>query len=151
MKKILKIFGLTLGGIVGVMLLVVGALFWVVFTPSRLTPIIRQVADKMVVCDYEIGRVELTFFSTFPEFGLRADTLCLVNPCEGGKQDTVLFASEVLATVDVQALVKEKHLKVHQLKLAGAEGYVYMSGQCIRLPHPSPSPRVCSNLSPLSR
>lgn len=133
MKKILKIFGLTLGGIVGVMLLVVGALFWVVFTPSRLTPIIRQVADKMVVCDYEIGRVELTFFSTFPEFGLRADTLCLVNPCEGGKQDTVLFASEVLATVDVQALLKEKHLKVHQLKLAGAEGYVYMSGDMTNL------------------
>lgn len=127
MKKILKIFGLTLGGIVGVMLLVVGALFWVVFTPSRLTPIIRQVADKMVVCDYEIGSVELTFFSTFPEFGFRADTLCLVNPCEGGKQDTVLFASEVLATVDVQALLRDKHLKVHQLALTGAEGYVYMA------------------------
>ena len=127
MKKILKIFGLTLGGIVGVMLLVAGALFWVVFTPSRLTPIIRQVADKMVVCDYEIGSVELTFFSTFPEFGFRADTLCLVNPCEGGKQDTVLFASEVLATVDVQALLRDKHLKVHQLALTGAEGYVYMA------------------------
>lgn len=123
MKKILKIFGLTLGGIVGVMLLVVGALFWVVFTPSRLTPIIRQVADKMVVCDYEIGRVELTFFSTFPEFGLRADHLCLVNPSPAAEQDTLLYASEVLATLDLHALFQQRHLHVRQLSLQQAQVY----------------------------
>lgn len=126
MKKLGKIVGISFGALVGLLLLVAGTLFWVVFTPSRLTPVIRQVADKMIVCDYEIGSVELTFFSTFPEFGLHVDTLCLVNPCEGSKQDTVLFASEVLAIVDVQALFQDKHLKVHQLALYGAEGYVYM-------------------------
>lgn len=127
MKKILKIFGLTLGGIVGVMLLVVGALLWVVFTPERLTPIVRQAVDKVIACEYEIGEVELTFFSTFPEFGLRADTLCLVNVCEGAKADTILFAPQVVATVDVMSLWKDRHLNVRQLTLSNVEGYVYLS------------------------
>ena len=127
MKKMLKIFGLTLGGIVGVMLLVVGALLWVVFTPERLTPIVRQVADKIITCEYEIGEVELTFFSTFPEFGLRADTLCLIDACEGAKADTILFAPQVVATVDVMSLWKDRHLNVRQLTLSNVEGYVYLS------------------------
>ena len=58
MKKILKIFGLTLGGIVGVVLLVVCALLWVVFTPERLTPIVRQVADKIITCE-PAGHIEI--------------------------------------------------------------------------------------------
>jgi hypothetical protein len=127
MKKFWKIVGISLGALIGLVLVMVSVAVWMVFTPSRLTPIVRQVADKIITCEYEIGEVELTFFSTFPEFGLRADTLCLINACEGAKADTVLFAPQVVATVDVMSLWKDRHLNVRQLTLSNVEGYVYLS------------------------
>ena len=127
MKKFWKIVGISLGALIGLVLVVVSVAVWMVFTPSRLTPIVRQVADKMITCEYEIGEVELTFFSTFPEFGLRADTMCLINACEGAKADTILFAPQVVATVDVMSLWKDRHLNVRQLTLSNVEGYVYLS------------------------
>ena len=127
MKKFWKIVGISLGALIGLVLVVVSVVVWMVFTPSRLTPIVRQVADKIITCEYEIGEVELTFFSTFPEFGLRADTLCLINACEGAKADTILFAPQVVATVDVMSLWKDRHLNVRQLTLSNVEGYVYLS------------------------
>ncbi len=45
--KALKITGITLGSIVGVVLIAVSILCYVVFTPKRLTPIVNQVADSM--------------------------------------------------------------------------------------------------------
>ena len=73
MKRALKITGWTLLGIVVTLVLMACIAIWLVFTPARLTPIARQVAAKVITCEHEIGEVELTFFSTFPRFGLRAE------------------------------------------------------------------------------
>ena len=80
MKRALKILGWTLLSIVLAVVLVASIAIYVVFTPERLTPIARQAADKFITCEHEIGEVDLTFFSTFPRFGLRADGLLLINP-----------------------------------------------------------------------
>ena len=80
MKKALKIFGITLGSIVILLVLLIGSALWVVLTPERLTPIVRNVAKGYVKCDHHIGKVELTFFSTFPHFGLSLDSITVVNP-----------------------------------------------------------------------
>ncbi len=47
--KALKITGITLGSIVGVVLIAVSILCYVVFTPKRLTPIVNQVADSLIL------------------------------------------------------------------------------------------------------
>ena len=60
MKKALKIAGITLGSLLGLLVIAVAIVVWLVFTPSRLTPIVRNFADKMITCPYEIGQVELT-------------------------------------------------------------------------------------------
>ena len=83
MKKALKIFAVALSSIIGLVLLVIGLAIWVVFTPERLTPIVREVANEYVQCEHTIGKVELTFFSTFPHFGLAIDSIIVVNPVEG--------------------------------------------------------------------
>ena len=69
MKRVWKIIGITLGSLLGVVLLVISVALWLVFTPKRLTPIVRQVADKIITAEHEVGQVELTFFSTFPISG----------------------------------------------------------------------------------
>ena len=87
--KALKIIGWTLLGLVLTVVAVACIAVYVIFTPDRLTPIARQAADKFITCEHEIGEVDLTFFSTFPRFGLRADGLLLINPKAGSQNDTV--------------------------------------------------------------
>ena len=121
MKRALKIVGWTLLGIVLTVVLVVCIAMYVVFTPARLTPVARQAADKFITCHYEIGEVDLTFFSTFPRFGLRADGLLLINPMNGAQNDTVVEAKHVVATVDVMKFLNHKSLHVHEATLDGAQ------------------------------
>ena len=65
-KKAFKIFGWTLLSMLMVILLAFGIACYILFTPSRLTPIVNRIVGNYITCDYEIGRVELTFFSTSP-------------------------------------------------------------------------------------
>lgn len=127
MKRFWKIIGITLGSLLGVVLLVISVALWLVFTPKRLTPIVRQVADKIITAEHEVGQVELTFFSTFPDFGLRAEGLTIVNPMVGAQCDTLLSAPEVVATVDVMAFLRDKNLVVKELSLREAVVNAYMS------------------------
>ncbi len=127
MKRFWKIFGITFGTIVGLLLIVVCVAIWLIFTPSRLTPIVRQVADKYITCEHALGEVDLTFFSTFPEFGLRVDGLCLINPKEGAQSDTLLAAPEVVATVNVVEFLKHSNLIVKELSLPNAVANVYIA------------------------
>ena len=127
MKRFWKIFGITLGAIVGVLLVVVCVAIWLIFTPARLTPIVRQVADKYITCQHEVGEVDLTFFSTFPEFGLRVDGLCLINPTEGAQSDTLLAAPEVVATVNIVEFLQHSNLVVRELSLPDAVANIYIA------------------------
>lgn len=121
MRKFLKIAGITLASLLGLVLVVAGVLVYWVFTPERLTPVVREVADAFITCDYEIGQVELTFFSTFPEFGLRADGILVENPVVGAQSDTVLAAKKAVARIDIVALLKDGELSIREIALADAQ------------------------------
>lgn len=127
MKKALKIFGITLGSIVILLTLVIGLALWVVFTPERLTPIVRNVAKEYVTCDHHIGKVELTFFSTFPHFGLAIDSLTVVNPVEGAPSDTVLSVPHAVTSVDVMALLNEHTLSIPTLSMPDMQANIYIA------------------------
>ncbi len=127
MKRFWKIFGITLGSLLGVVVIVLLVAIYFVFTPARLTPIVRNLAADYITCEHEIGEVELTFFSTFPEFGLRANGLYIINPMEGAPSDTLLAAPEVLATVDVMQFLQESNLKVHSLTLTDAYANIFIN------------------------
>ena len=120
MKRALKIIGWTLLGIVLTVIVVACVAIYIVFTPERLTPIARQAAAKYITCEHEIGEVDLTFFSTFPRFGLRADGLLLINPKSGAQNDTVVAADHLIATVDVMEFLRHKNLHVHEAILDNA-------------------------------
>lgn len=119
--KALKVIGWTLLGIILVVVAAACIAMYVVFTPARLTPIAREAAAKFITCEHEIGEVDLTFFSTFPRFGLRADGLLLINPMDGAQNDTVVEAGHVVATVDVREFLNNKNLHIHEATLDGAQ------------------------------
>ena len=120
MIKALKIIGWTLFGLVLTVVAVALIAIYFVFTPARLTPIARQAADQYITCEHHIGEVDLTFFSTFPRFGLRADGLLLINPKAGAQNDTVVSAPRVVATVDVMAFLQHNNVHIHEARLEDA-------------------------------
>ena len=125
MKRTLKIIGITIGSLIGVLLLLVTTALWVVFTPERLTPIVRSIASDYVLCDHKIEKVELTFFSTFPKFGLEIDSVLLMNAMEGAPSDTLLAAPKLTATVDIAKLLN-KDLHIYELCLTDMQANVYV-------------------------
>ena len=120
MKRALIITGITLGSLLFVLIAAVLIAIYIVFTPARITPIARQAASEYITCEHEIGEVDLTFFSTFPRFGLRADGLLLINPKAGSRNDTVVSAPRFTVTVDVMEFINNKHLVIHEAILDDA-------------------------------
>lgn len=127
MKKFWKVFGITICSIAGILLLAVLVAIYIVFTPKRLTPIVSNVVDQYVSCPHEVGEVDLTFFSTFPEFGVRINGLYLINPMEGAQSDTLLAAPEVVARVDIKKFLKENTLDVQELGLNNTIANIFIN------------------------
>lgn len=128
--KALKIIGWTLLSIVLLAVAVVTIACYVIFTPERLTPIARQVADKYVTCEHEIGNVDLTFFSTFPYFGVAISDVTLINPMSGAQSDTLLAVPELLLSVKLlDAIDGNIYIKQCRLKDATANIYIAEDGQ----------------------
>ena len=127
MKKALKIAAWTLGCLVLAIVIVVSIACYLVFTPERLTPIARNVADKFIAAEYEIGEVDLTFFSTFPRLGLRANGLLIIHPVEGAQNDTVVEAKYLTATVDAMEFLNRNNLHIHEAILDDARVNFYIA------------------------
>ena len=125
--KALKVVGWTLLSIVLLVVVVVTVACYVVFTPERLTPIARQAADKFITCEHQIGEVDLTFFSTFPRFGLRADGLLIVNPKPGAPNDTVVAAKRLTATIDIMEFLSRNNLHIGEAVLDDAQVTFYIA------------------------
>ncbi|GHV00021.1 outer membrane assembly protein [Bacteroidia bacterium] len=129
MKKLWKITWISLLSLLGLLIIGVSVVCWIVFSPSRLTPIVRDEAAKMLTCRSEVGDVELTFFKTFPRFCLRVDGVGLINPVEGAPSDTLLWAGSVAAAVDIAALLRRNELIVTDVTLSDARILAYKNPQ----------------------
>ena len=126
MKRAFKIIGWTLLGVVLAVVMVATIAIYVVFTPERLTPITRQVAAQFVTCEHEIGEVDLTFFSTFPYFGVAVHDVVLVNPMEGAQNDTLAAVPELLVSVKLLEAVRGD-IFVQRCQLNGAKANIYIA------------------------
>lgn len=125
MKKTLKIVGITLLSIIGVVLIVASVAIWIVFSPEKLTPIVRDQLPKFVLAETSVEKVDLTFFSTFPEFGLHLKNVCIKNPTENAPSDTVAFIEDCTAAVDVSAFLCKNEVILENLYLTNLFANLY--------------------------
>ena len=127
MKKGWKIALISLGSLLGLVVLAVGIVLWQVFTPSQLTRIVNNLASRYVNCETHFERVDLTLFKTFPDAGLRIDEVYIVNPVEGAPSDTVARIGSLTVGVDVKRFLKEKEVVVHQVLLEDVQASLFVS------------------------
>lgn len=149
MKKFIKIFFVSLLSLLGVLIVAICVVIWIVFTPARITPIVRKQAAKYITCKSEIGSVELTFFSTFPNFGLKVRDFALINSVKGSMSDTLLRVNELVGVVDAKAYWKKKTIILIGLEMNGGSVNVYSdslghSNYNIMRPDTNPSPAAVS-------
>lgn len=126
MKKGWKIALISLGSLLGLVVVVVAIALWLVFTPSQLTKIVNRIADNYLLCETHFDNVDLTLFRTFPDAGLRIDNVHVVNPTEGAPSDTVASIGSLTVGVDVKRYLKQKELVVHQVILDRVQANLYM-------------------------
>ena len=126
MKKGWKIALITLGSLLGVVLIVVGVALWLVFTPSQLTKIVNKVAAEYVTCETHFGRVNLTLFKTFPDVGLTVNEVEVVNPMEGAPTAEVAYINQLTVGLDLKKFLKEKEVEVHQVLLDELRAVLYI-------------------------
>lgn len=81
-KKFLKWVGITVGSLVALSLIAIAIVLNFIFTPEKLTPKVREIAGEYITTDFNIGSVELTFFSTFPDFSVKIDSIVVEQPCD---------------------------------------------------------------------
>ena len=124
-KKIGKIIGISLGGIVGLLLIIICVAVWLVFTPARITPIVRANLSKFITCETNLDRVELTFFSTFPRFVVQLDNFYAVNPTDGAENDTLVKAEHLQAAINLSAFLFDNQVIVDNVKLLNPTVYAF--------------------------
>ncbi len=117
MKKPLKITLISLGSILAIVFIAIAVAVWFVFTPKKLTPIVRDVLQKNIKCQTQLEEVELTFFSTFPNFEINVNKILLKNPVSGSQSDTLLYINNLLGTIDPLRFVFDKELIINELEL----------------------------------
>lgn len=128
-KKTLKISGITLGTILLVLLVAIAFVINFIVTPKKLTPVVLDAANQTLNAHLDMESVELTFFSTFPQFGLKVKNGSLVskalNDSSWCKTDSLLSFKECVLTVNPIAYLTENRIVVHNLSLEEVAVYAY--------------------------
>ena len=78
-RKVIKAASITLVSLIVVILAVIAVAINFVFTSEKLTPVVLQVANRSLNAKLDMRSVELTFFSSFPRFGLKLTDGSLVS------------------------------------------------------------------------
>lgn len=119
MKKAYKITWISLASVVGVVVITVLIALYLVLNTKRLTSLVNKYASDFITCDYNIGKVDLTLFKTFPDVGLEINDLVLFNPTKGWTTDTLAAIDECVVSVNLKKILFEDEIIVNSCQLNG--------------------------------
>lgn len=110
LKKTLKITGITLGSLLGVVIIVLAIACWLIFTPSKLTKIAEKAIEKYSPARAKVDKVDLTLVGSYPFLGFRLNGLVIYDDMEDSPSDTLAAIDELTVTVDFKALKNESKI-----------------------------------------
>lgn len=115
----------------------VGIVLNFVFTPAKLTPMVERTAAEYLNAQIRFGEIELTFFSTFPDFGVRMtdvsvishvfqDTLQQERVIAYAKEDSLANMKSCLLTINPVAYLARNRIVIKDFVLEQPEIYAYI-------------------------
>lgn len=131
-KRVVKWSLLTLLSLFLLVSIAAGVAVYFIFTPSKLTPMVEKTAKEYLNADVHFGKIELTFFSTFPDFGLQMTGGTVVsNVFRNGAdsvqtRDSLMSIGSCLVTVNPMAYLTKNRIVVKDFVIDHANIYAYV-------------------------
>ena len=127
LKKALKITGISIGSLLGLVILVVLVACWIVFSSSSLTKVAEKAIDKYSPARAKIDDVDLTLVGSYPFLGFRLNGLVVYDDMEASPYDTLAAIDKFTVTVDFKTLYKEKKIILTNLFVEGINANLFTS------------------------
>lgn len=118
---------ISIGSLLGLVVVAVCVVCWLVFTPSKLTGIVNKVMGDVLTCESHFDNVSLSLFKTFPYAGLAVKDVTLINPVEGAPSDTLAHIDELTLAVNTMAFIKDGDILVKQVYLKDSWANIYVA------------------------
>ena len=119
MKKAYKVTWISLGSLVGVVIIVLLIALYLILSPKRLTSLVNSYASDYITCDYHFGKIDLTLFKTFPDVGIEIDDVVLINPTNGWTTDTLAAIDQCVVSVNLRKILFDDEIIVNSCLLDG--------------------------------
>lgn len=130
MRRLLKIICITFFSLLLTLIVLAAGgaavLCYVVFTPERLTPLLKEVSAPYIKGEMDVERVNLTFLSTFPDAGLAIHGLTITHSMEGSACDTLLHLPLLEVGLDVEKAIRGD-IHLHVLRAEGIRAHLYIA------------------------
>ena len=120
MKKTLKITGIVLASLVGVVIIAVGIALAMISSSGRLTKMVKKYVPEFITCEMQLDKANLSWFKTFPDVGVDIEHVALMNPMVGSPSDTLANIDNLIVVVDVRKILKENEIVVRKCFLEDA-------------------------------
>ncbi len=129
LRKTIRLTAISLGALLTVFLLAVTIVVNFIFTPEKLTPVVLNVANQSLNARLQMKSVELTFFSTFPRFGLKVTDGVLVskaiNDTLWQKTDSLVSFKKCVVVVNPVDYLLHDKISLRYLGLEDASVYAF--------------------------
>lgn len=128
-KKIILTIVLVLLGIVFLLpIIAFGVLRWAVLAPEKLTPLVTQEAnaylnDARLECD----EVELTYFETYPYFGVKLINGRIINETDSLPCDTLVSFKRTIVAINPTYIFNSKRIAVELFFIDTPRFYGYIA------------------------
>ena len=119
MKKAYKVTWISLGSLVGLVIIVLLIALYLILSPKRLTSLVNKHASDYITCDYHFGKIDLTLFKTFPNVGIEIDDVVLINPTNGWTTDTLASIDQCVVSVNLRKILFDDEIIVNSCLLDG--------------------------------
>ncbi len=109
-----------------VIVLGLGLLFNFVISPEKLTPAVVKELNKQLNATVDCDRIDLTFFSTFPNVGARITNAYIKTINTGEVKDTLASFHSALVTFNFFQYLLHEDIIIKKLQIKNPDIYVYI-------------------------
>lgn len=106
-----------------------------VLTPEKITPLLQKAANEQLDAEVSVGKVDLTFFSSYPRVELLVEDGLVVSHAfrdsAFDRTDTLLDFARCRVQLNLRAYLKRKNLVLRNVEIDSVRVYLFTSADSV--------------------